>query len=147
MAPRIHSTFLERDLPQLGITIRSTTLMSLLEDAFALSRPGVELLRVRAVFRSRRTQLFATILICCRQRWLCGNQLPWQEKYLKAPVKSPKVYIAYRGLLPYPLRMKTVRSGKASKDRGPGEGFVIEQVVQWMGFRREDCYFYDPCGS
>lgn len=22
------------------------------------------------------------------------------------------------------------------------EGFVIEQVIQWMGFRKEDCYFW-----
>ena len=69
--------------------------------------------------------------------------LPWHENISKRQVKSPKVYIADSGLLHTLLGIKT----RSDLERHPKigaswEGFVIEQVIRWMGFRKEDCFFW-----
>jgi len=69
--------------------------------------------------------------------------LPWHENISKRQVKSPKVYIADSGLLHTLLSIKT----RSDLERHPKigaswEGFVIEQVIRWMGFRKEDCFFW-----
>lgn len=135
-------TFLERDLPQLGITIRSTTLhrfWSMLAHYHGQTWNASEFGRSFGVadttVRSYLDLLSASLVV--------RQLLPWHENISKRQIKSPKVYIADSGLLHSLLGIKTF----GDLDRHPKvgaswEGFVIEQVIRWMGFGPEECFFW-----
>ncbi len=135
-------TFLERDLPQLGITIRSTTMhrfWSMLShyhgQIWNASEFGRSFGVADTTVRSYLDLLSSALVV--------RQLLPWHENISKRQVKSPKVYIADSGLLHTLLGIKT----RSDLERHPKvgaswEGFVIEQVLRWMGFRKEDCFFW-----
>jgi predicted AAA+ superfamily ATPase len=135
-------TFLERDLPQMGITIRSTTMhrfWSMLSHYHGQVWNASEFGRSFGVADTtvrNYLDLLASALVV-------RQILPWHENISKRQVKSPKVYIADSGLLHTLLSIKT----RSDLERHPKigaswEGFVIEQVIRWMGFRKEDCFFW-----
>jgi predicted AAA+ superfamily ATPase len=69
--------------------------------------------------------------------------LPWHENISKRQVKSPKVYIADSGLFHSLLNIKNRRDLEGHPKIGASwEGFVIEQVIRWMEFRKEECFFW-----
>lgn len=135
-------TFLERDLPQLGITIRSTTMhrfWSMLShyhgQIWNASEFGRSFGVADTTVRSYLDLLSSALVV--------RQLLPWHENISKRQVKSPKVYITDSGLLHTLLGIKT----RSDLERHPKvgaswEGFVIEQVIRWMGFRKEDCFFW-----
>lgn len=135
-------TFLERDLPQMGITIRSTTLhrfWSMLShyhgQVWNASEFGRSFGVADTTVRNYLDLLSSALVV--------RQILPWHENISKRQVKSPKVYIADSGLLHTLLSIKT----RSDLERHPKigaswEGFVIEQVIRWMGFRKEDCFFW-----
>lgn len=135
-------TFLERDLPQLGITIRSTTMhrfWSMLShyhgQIWNASEFGRSFGVADTTVRSYLDLLSSALVV--------RQLLPWHENISKRQVKSPKVYIADSGLLHTLLGIKT----RSDLERHPKvgaswEGFVIEQIIRWMGFRKEDCFFW-----
>ncbi|MEW5950215.1 MAG: ATP-binding protein [Thermodesulfobacteriota bacterium] len=135
-------TFLERDLPQMGITIRSTTMhrfWSMLShyhgQIWNASEFGRSFGVADTTVRNYLDLLSSALVV--------RQILPWYENISKRQVKSPKVYIADSGLLHTLLSIKT----RSDLERHPKigaswEGFVIEQVIRWMGFRKEDCFFW-----
>lgn len=135
-------TFLERDLPQLGITIRSTTMhrfWSMLSHYHGQIWNGSEFGRSFGVadttVRSYLDLLTSALVV--------RQLLPWHENISKRQVKSPKVYIADSGLFHTLLGIKTSSDLERHPKIGASwEGFVIEQVIRWMGFRKEDCFFW-----
>jgi len=135
-------TFLERDLPQLGITIRSTTLhrfWSMLSHYHGQVWNASEFARSFGVADTTVRNYLDLLSSALVVRQL----LPWHENISKRQVKSPKVYIADSGLLHTLLGIKT----RSDLERHPKigaswEGFVIEQVIRWMEFRKEDCFFW-----
>lgn len=135
-------TFLERDLPQLGITVRSTTLhrfWSMLSHYHGQIWNASEFGRSFGVADTTVRNYLDLLSSALVVRQL----LPWHENISKRQVKSPKVYIADSGLLHTLLGIKT----RSDLERHPKigaswEGFVIEQVIRWMGFRKEDCFFW-----
>ncbi len=135
-------TFLERDLPQLGITIRSTTMhrfWSMLShyhgQVWNASEFGRSFGVADTTVRNYLDLLSSALVV--------RQLLPWHENISKRQVKSPKVYIADSGLLHTLLGVKT-RSDleKHPKIGASWEGFVIEQVIHRMEFRKEDCFFW-----
>ena len=135
-------TFLERDLPQLGITIRSTTMhrfWSMISHYHGQIWNASEFGRSFGVADTTVRNYLDLLSSALVVRQL----LPWHENIAKRQVKSPKVYIADSGLLHTLLGIKT----RSDLERHPKigaswEGFVIEQVIRWMGFRNEDCFFW-----
>lgn len=135
-------TFLERDLPQLGITIRSTTMhrfWSMLShyhgQIWNASEFGRSFGVADTTVRSYLDLLSSALVV--------RQLLPWHENISKRQVKSPKVYIADSGLLHTLLGIKTRNDLERHPKVGASwEGFVIEQVIRWMGFRNEDCFFW-----
>ena len=135
-------TFLERDLPQLGITIRSATMhrfWSMLSHYHGQIWNASEFARSFGVadttVRSYLDLLSSALVV--------RQLLPWHENISKRQIKSPKVYITDSGLLHTLLGIKN----RSDLERHPKvgaswEGFVIEQVIRWMGFRKEDCFFW-----
>lgn len=135
-------TFLERDLPQLGITIRSTTLhrfWSMLAHYHGQTWNASEFGRSFGV-ADTTVRNYLDVLSSA----LVVRQLqPWHENISKRQVKAPKIYIADSGLLHTLLQIKT----RADLDRHPKigaswEGFVIEQIVSRLGLEREEIFFW-----
>ena len=135
-------TFLERDIPQFGITIPSTTLRRFWtmlahyhgqiwnSSAFAGSF-GVADTTIRRY------------LDVLTQTLVVRQLLPWHENLSKRQVKSPKVYMADSGLLHTLLGIDTLQALDVDPKLGSSwEGFALDQVVQTLEARPEECYFW-----
>ncbi len=135
-------TFLERDLPQLGITIRSTTLhrfWSMLAHYHGQTWNASEFGRSFGVADTTVRNYLDLLSSALVVRQL----LPWHENISKRQVKAPKVFIADSGLL-HTLLGITNRDDleRHPKIGSSWEGFVIEQLVAWQGYAREECFFW-----
>jgi hypothetical protein len=135
-------TFLERDLPQLGINIRSAALRrfwSMLAHYHAQTWNSSEIARAFGVadttVRNYLDVLSAALVV---------HQLPpWHENISKRQVKAPKVYIADTGILHALLNLPRLRDLEGHPKVGASwEGFVIGQVIRRIGARPEECYFW-----
>lgn len=135
-------TFLERDLNQLGITIRSMTMhrfWSMLAHCHGQVWNASEFARSFGVADTtiRRYLDLLTSAMVVRQLQ------PWHENISKRQVKSPKVYLADSGLLHALLNLRAMTDLESHPKVGASwEGFVIEQLVRRLGARFEESYFW-----
>lgn len=140
-------TFLERDIPQLGINIRSATLhrfWSMLAHYHGQVWNASEFGRSFGV-ADTTVRNYVDILSSA----LVVRQLqPWHENISKRQVKSPKVYIKDSGILHALLGIKSsLDLEKHPKVGASWEGFVIEQLIRHAGFRKEECFFWATHGG
>jgi uncharacterized protein len=135
-------TFLERDLPSLGIRIPAPTLRrfwTMLAHYHAQVWNGSELARAFGVahttVRGYLDLLDAALVLRQLQ--------PWHENLGKRQVKSPKVYVADSGLLHSLLGIET-REGLESHPKvgASWEGFIIEQILSRLRLRWDECWFW-----
>jgi len=140
-------TFLERDLPQLGITIRSTTLRrfwSMLAHYHGQIWNSSEFARSFGVadttVRNYLDLLTSALVI---------RQLPpWHENISKRQVKAPKVYIDDSGVLHTLLALRTLNDlEKHPKVGASWEGFVLGQIIRRLKARADDCFFWATHGG
>ena len=135
-------TFLERDLPQLGVTIPSMTMRRFwamlahyhgqVWNASEFARSfGVSDMTVRRYL----DVLAGTFVI---------RILPaWHENLGKRQVKSPRIYLADSGLLHTLLDLRTQDDLEQHPKVGASwEGFAISVIVQRLGARWSECYFW-----
>jgi len=135
-------TFLERDLPQLGISIRSTTLRrfwSMLAHYHGQIWNSSEFARSFGVadttVRNYLDVLASALVITELQ--------PWHENIGKRQIKSPKVYLADTGILHTLLNITQLRDLEIHPKLGASwEGFVIGQVIRQLGAKPDECYFW-----
>jgi len=140
-------TFLERDLPQLGINIRSTTLhrfWTMLSHYHGQIWNASEFARSFGVadttVRNYLDLLTSTLVVRQLQ--------PWHENISKRQVKAPKVYLADSGLLHTLLNLKTLKDLEGHPKVGASwEGFAMGQVIRCLGVRRDECYFWATHGG
>lgn len=134
-------TFLERDLPQLGITIRSTTLFrfwNMLAHYHGQIWNASEFARSFGVadttIRNYLDLLTSALVI---------RQLPpWHANISKRQVKAPKIYLADSGILHTLLNLRVFKDLEGHPKVGASwEGFVLEQIIRRIGARNEECYF------
>ncbi|MFH1124383.1 MAG: ATP-binding protein [Pseudomonadota bacterium] len=135
-------TFLERDLPQLGITIRSTTL-----DRFWRMLAHYHGQTWNASEFGRSFGVADTTVrnyLDLMTSGLVVRQLPpWHENISKRQVKAPKIYIGDSGLLHSLLNIRTFRDLEGHPKMGASwEGFVIHEVIRHLGARTEECFFW-----
>jgi hypothetical protein len=135
-------TFLERDLSQLGITIRSSTMRrfwTMLAHYHGQIWNASEFARSFGV-ADTTVRHYLDILTSA----LVIRQLsPWYENISKRQVKATKVYVADSGLLHTILNLRTLRDLEGHPKVGASwEGFVVEQVIRHMGARADDCFFW-----
>jgi hypothetical protein len=135
-------TFLERDLPSLGVQIPAPPLhrfWQMLSHYHGQTWNGAELARafgVAATTVRRYLDLLASALVV---RLLP----PWFENIAKRQVKSPKVYIADTGVLHTLLGIMDVRELEGHPKIGASwEGFVIKELVAHLGARPEELFFW-----
>jgi predicted AAA+ superfamily ATPase len=135
-------TFLERDLPQLGISIRSVTMQrfwSMLAHYHGQVFNASEFARSFGV-ADTTVRSYLDVLTSA----LVVRQLqPWHENISKRQVKAPKVYLADTGLLHTLLNVSTRNELEGHPKVGASwEGFVLEEVVRQLGARSEECFFW-----
>lgn len=135
-------TFLERDLPGLGVSIPAPTLRrfwSMLAHVHGQILNWSELGRSMGVsdatVRRYADQLEGALVI---------QQLrPWHENISKRQVKSPKLYLRDSGLLHALLDLKTREDlDKAPRSGASWEGFLLQQVTQQLGATSRQCHFW-----
>lgn len=136
------TTFLERDLPQLGIRVSATTLRRFwimlahfhgqIWNASQFSRNfGVNHTTIRH---------YLDILT---SGFVIRQLRPWHENVSKRQVKAPKVYLTDSGLLHSLLGLASKADVEAHPQLGASwEGFAISQVVNRLEVRPQECFFW-----
>jgi len=136
------ATFLERDIPQLGINIPARTLRrfwammahyhgqvlnySELGRSFGISDVTV---------RKYVDILDGTFMVRCLQ--------PWQENLKKRQVKSPKVYLRDSGLFHWLMNVENFDQLTLHPKLGASwEGFAMECTCRSIGKSNENFYFW-----
>jgi len=135
-------TYLERDIPALGLRLPAPTLrrfwMMLAHDhgrvwnssAFARSF-GVAHTTV---------QRYLDVLT---ETFMVRQLQPWHENIAKRQVKAPKVSIRDTGLLHALLGLGTARDlGSHPVVGASWEGFALDAVVSRLGARPDECFFW-----
>jgi predicted AAA+ superfamily ATPase len=135
-------TFLERDLPQLGVQVPAETLhrfWRMLAHYHAQVWNGAELARsfgVAATTVRRYLDLLAGALVI---RILA----PWHENIAKRQVKAPKVLVADSGLLHSLLGIATRDELEGHPKIGASwEGFAIREIIAHLGAEPSECFFW-----
>lgn len=140
-------TFLERDLPQLGVQTPSETLRrfwTMLAHVHSQTWNGAEFSRsfgVSIPTVMRYLDLLSSTFVVHQLR-------PWFENLGKRQVKSPKVYLSDSGLV-HALLGITDREDLESHPRlgASWEGFAIREIVERLGARPEEAFFWSTHGG
>lgn len=135
-------TFLERDLPQLGVRTPAETLgrfWSMLAHWHGQIWNASELGRAFGVadttVRGYLDALAGTFVVRVLR--------PWHENLSKRQVKSPKVYLSDSGILHSLLGLETTWDLEGHPKVGASwEGFALEAVLTRLRARPEECYFW-----
>ncbi|HUO08451.1 MAG TPA: ATP-binding protein [Phycisphaerae bacterium] len=133
-------TFLERDMPQLGVQIPAVALnrfWSMVAHYHGQTWNGAELARALAVSEPtvRRYLDLMTNVFMVRQLQ------PWYENLGKRQVKSPKVYVRDSGLLHTLLGVRNQRELEGHPKVGASwEGYAVEEVIK--AWAPEEAYYW-----
>ncbi len=135
-------TFLERDLPQLGIDVAAQTMRrfwSMLAHLHGQTWNASELSRSFGV--SDMTVRRYLDHLCSA---LVVRQLqPWHENLKKRQVKSPKIYIEDSGVLHVLLGLLEHEDLQSHPKLGSSwEGFLIQELLSVLGAAPEEAYFW-----
>jgi predicted AAA+ superfamily ATPase len=133
-------TFLERDLPQLGIRIparaalRFWTMVAHSHGSIWSSADPARSLGIGESTVRRYLDLFANLLIVRQLQ-------PWHENLTKRQVKAPKVYVRDSGLLHALLGIRTEKDLLAHPKSGASwEGYAVEEVLNAL--EPDQAYFW-----
>ncbi len=136
------TTFLERDLPQLGIQVSAATLRrfwTMLAHYHGQIWNASEFGRSFGV-ADNTVRNYLDILTSA---FVVRQLQPWHENIKKRQVKAPKVYLSDSGILHSLLGLDTKADVEAYPKLGASwEGFVVSQVVNRLNVRPHDCYFW-----
>jgi uncharacterized protein len=133
-------TFLERDIPQLGVQIPAVALRrfwNMLAHYHAQTWNGAELARALAVSEStvRRYLDLLTGVFMVRQL------PPWFENLSKRQVKAPKVFVRDSGLLHALLGIANQRDLELHPKVGASwEGYAVEEVLKAL--QPDEAYYW-----
>jgi hypothetical protein len=135
-------TFLERDIPQLGITIPAATLRrfwlmlchyhgQVLNSSELARSFGVSDMTVRRYLEILESAFVVRLL------------QPWHANLGKRLVKRPKLYLRDSGLLHTLLAVRSARDLAAHNKLGASwEGFALEVAARAIGRRNEELFFW-----
>lgn len=133
-------TFLERDMPQLGVRIPSEMLRrfwTMLAHYHGQIWNGSEIGASLGVTH-HTTRKYLDLL---SGAYVVRQLQPWFENLGKRVVKAPKVYVRDSGLLHALLGLPDFPALQSHPKLGASwEGFVIEQILSWAG-ERNACFW------
>lgn len=134
------STFLERDVPQFGIKIPSTSLFrfwSVLAHYHGQIWNAAEAARTLNISENTARN-YMDIL---EDLFMARQLRPWFANLNKRQVKSPKIYFRDTGLLHYLLGIKSERELALHPRVGASwEGYAIEEIIKAM--KPDEAYFW-----
>ncbi|MDP1605799.1 MAG: ATP-binding protein [Rhodocyclaceae bacterium] len=135
-------TYLERDLPQLGINLPTITLRrfwTMLAHYHGQTWNSSELARSLGV--SDKT--VARYLDILEGTFMASRLRPWHANLGKREVKAPKVYLADSGILHSLLGIGSSQDLLAHPKCGASwEGFALHEIMRCTGARRDETYFW-----
>jgi len=133
-------TFLERDIPQLGIHIPSSalrrfwTMLAHYHGQIWNASTFAESMGTSPKTARRYLDLLTDVFVIRQLQ-------PWYENIKKRQVKAPKIFVRDSGLLHYLLGIDELKGLQAHPKLGASwEGFVIEQVTSLV--QLADFYFW-----
>jgi len=133
-------TFLERDIPQLGITIAAETLRrfwTMVAHYHGQVWNAAEFARALGTAENTARRYLDILTGAYMVRVLP----PWLENLKKRQVKSPKIYLRDSGLLHSLLQIPSLSDLQGHPKIGASwEGFALEHVIQT--FTTRDAYFW-----
>ncbi len=138
-------TFLERDIPQLGITIPAETLRRFWT---MVAHYHGQIWNAAEFARSLGTSEITArrYLDILSGAYMVRILPPWFENLSKRQVKAPKIFIRDSGILHALLQMATLANLQAHPKLGASwEGFGLEQVITALETR--DVYFWATHGG
>jgi len=135
-------TYLERDLPELGFKLASSTIerfWTMLAHYHAQIWNASEL--ARSFGLSHTTVLrWLEVLV---DTFMVQLLRPWSTNVAKRQVKSPKVYFRDSGLLHALLDVRTRDDLEKHPRLGASfEGFALQEVMRRLRVDRRECYFW-----
>ncbi|MDO9081099.1 MAG: ATP-binding protein [Desulfuromonadales bacterium] len=135
-------TYLERDLPQLGINLPAMTLRrfwTMLAHYHGQTWNGSELGRALGV-SDKTVSRYLDIL---EGTYMAFRLLPWHTNLGKREVKAPKVYVADSGILHGLLGVNGLDDLLAHPKCGASwEGFIIREIIRRTAARRGEAFFW-----
>lgn len=138
-------TFLERDIPQLGITVPTETLRrfwSMMAHYHGQVWNASQLARSLATSENSARRYLDILAGAFVVRVLP----PWYENLRKRQVKSPKVYLRDSGILHAFLNLVDMADVRGHPKLGASwEGFALEQVIARLETR--DAYYWATHGG
>jgi predicted AAA+ superfamily ATPase len=138
-------TFLERDIPQFGISIPAETLRrfwTMIAHYHGQVWNAAQLARSLGTSENTSRRYLDILAGAYMTRVLP----PWFENIRKRQVKAPKIYLRDSGLLHALLQLTTVADLQSHPKLGASwEGFALEQVIGALGTR--DAYFWATHGG
>jgi predicted AAA+ superfamily ATPase len=135
-------TYLERDLPQLGINLPAITLRrfwTMLAHYHGQTWNGSELGRALGV-SDKTVSRYLDIL---EGTYMAFRLQPWHTNLGKREVKSPKVYVADSGILHSLLGIDSLSNLLAHPKCGASwEGFVLHEIIRRTRAKRGELFFW-----
>jgi len=136
------TTYLERDLPDLGVTIPSATLRrfwTMLAHWHGQVWKSAEFARSFGV-ADTTVRRYLDLL---SDTFMARILLPFHENIGKRQVKSPKVYLTDSGLLHALLDIRSSDGLDVHPRLGASwEGFAVAQTISHLEARPEECFFW-----
>jgi len=133
-------TFLERDIPQLGINITATAMRrfwTMLAHNHAQTWNASELARSMGISDKTARHYLDTLT----GTYMVRQLQPWHENLAKRQVKAPKIYLRDSGIVHSLLRIPDHNTLLGHPRLGASwEGFALEQVLARTG--QSDAYFW-----
>jgi len=139
---RFLRTFLERDLPQFGISAGAQAMhrfWSMLAYAHGQLWNASEIGRSMGLADTT----VRGYLDKMSDAFVMRQLQPWHENLSKRQVRAPKVYVRDSGLLHALLDIRTITQLDAQPKSGASwEGFVLEQSIQALRAASHECHFW-----
>jgi predicted AAA+ superfamily ATPase len=135
-------TYLERDVPQLGIHVGADSLRrfwTMLAHYHGQTWNGSELARAFGV-TDKTVRHYLDVLVAT---FMVRRLAPWQENLGKRQVKAPKVYLSDTGLLHALLGIVDEVDLLGHPKVGASfEGFAIGEILRRLGCEPDEAYFW-----
>lgn len=136
------STFLERDIPNLGIKIPAPTMRRFWQMIAHYQGQIVNFSELGRSFGAS-DKTIRNYLDILTETFMIRQLRPWHENVNKRQVKRPKIYLRDSGIFHSILTIENKRKLISHPKLGASwEGFALEQVLQYFQIDNEDAYFW-----
>lgn len=141
------STFLERDIPALGIRVPGNTLFRFWKMLAHYHGQIINYSEMGRSFGMADTSI-KKYLDILTGTFMMRQLQPWHENIKKRQVKSPKVYFRDSGIYHFLLGVKNQRELVSHPKLGASwEGFALEQVVRQLQLDEKEIFFWGVHGQ